>query len=195
MTVPAAFLDRDGTLIEDVDYLTSVSQVRFLPGAAEAVRLLNAADVPAIVVTNQAGVARGFLSEETLLAIHEEILARLARAGAHLAAIYYCPHHPEAGAPPYRRVCDCRKPQPGLILRAARDLGLDVSRSMMVGDASRDVAAGLAAGCGAIYRVGSGAAEDLPLGARSADGLLSAVRHWLAGRGGAPAWTAGFNAS
>ncbi len=188
MSLPAAFLDRDGTLIEDVDYLTSVEKIRILPGAVEAVRLLNAARVPAIVVTNQAGIARGFLNERKLFTVHEAFLARFAAQGAHLAGVYYCPHHPEHGEPPYRRSCACRKPQPGLILSAARDFDLDVGASMMAGDSPRDAGAGRAAGCGAVYAIGAppGAIDPDCRGAyeaaRKAPDLLAAVREWLAGR-------------
>ncbi len=185
MGTPAAFLDRDGTLIEDVDYLTDIGQIRILPGADEAVRRLNAARVPAIVVTNQAGIARGYLTERALFGIHEAFLARFAAAGARIDAVYYCPHHPELGAPPYRKACGCRKPAPGMLARAARDLGVDLARSMMVGDSPRDAGAGHSAGCGAIYYTGGKASETDDIcragldAARRVPDLLSAVTDWL----------------
>lgn len=182
---PAAFLDRDGTLIEDVDYLTDPARIRILPGAAEAVRALNRAGVPAVVVTNQAGVARGFLTERQLLSIHEAVLARFGAEGARLDAVYYCPHHPTVGRPPYLRICGCRKPGPGMLARAARDLGLDLARSMMAGDSPRDAGAGLAAGCQAIYYTGGKTDETDEAcraglaAARRVPDLAAAVADWL----------------
>ncbi|HEY4134066.1 MAG TPA: D-glycero-beta-D-manno-heptose 1,7-bisphosphate 7-phosphatase [Alphaproteobacteria bacterium] len=158
---PAVFLDRDGTIVEDVDYLTRPEQLRLIPGAAAAIRTLNARAVPVVVVTNQSAVARGLLSEDELAAVHGELRARLAAEGARLDAIYYCPHHPE-GSGAYRRDCDCRKPMPGMLRQAARDLGLDLAASAMVGDSVRDLEAGAAAGCRTLIlvRTGHGADEE-----------------------------------
>lgn len=188
MGLSAAFLDRDGTLIEDVDYLTEIARIRILPGAAETVRLLNTARVPVIVVTNQAGVARGYLTERKLLVIHQAFLDRFAAAGARIDAIYYCPHHPELGVPPYRRSCGCRKPAPGMLARAARDFGVDLAASMMVGDSPRDAGAGFAAGCGDVYYTGGKTDEAEPAcragldAARRVPDLLAAVTDWLGRR-------------
>ncbi len=143
---PALFLDRDGTLIDDVDYLVRANQIRLSREAALAVRSANEAGVPVVVVTNQSAIARGMLTEEDLAAIHENLARRLAAHGARVDAFYHCPHHPTEGAPPYRRACDCRKPEPGLFLRAARDLGLDLERSGAIGDSERDVEAARRAG-------------------------------------------------
>jgi len=130
----AVFIDRDGTISEEVGYVNHVSRYRVFPFAAEAVRALNAAGWLAILVTNQAGVARGYFKEELIGEVHKVLTDELERGGARLDAIYYCPHHPTVGEPPYRFDCDCRKPKPGLIQRAAADFRLDLARCWMVGD-------------------------------------------------------------
>jgi D-glycero-D-manno-heptose 1,7-bisphosphate phosphatase len=135
----AVFIDRDGTISEEVGYVNHVSRYRVLPFAAEAVRTLNERGWLAVLVTNQAGVARGYFKEEMIGQVHSVLGEELARGGARLDAVYYCPHHPSVGEPPYRLDCDCRKPKPGLIQRAARELGLDLRRSWMVGDRYSDV--------------------------------------------------------
>ena len=161
----AVFLDRDGTIIEDADYLTNVDQMRLMPGAAEAIRRLNDAGLVTVVVTNQSAVARGMMSERALSAVHEHLRGLLAAHGARVDAIYYCPHHPEIGDAPYRIACDCRKPQPGLLRRAAADLTLSLSDSAVIGDSLRDLEAGDAAGCHTLVlvRTGHGAAEEAAL--------------------------------
>lgn len=143
----AVFLDRDGTLIQHREYLTEITDLQLFDQTWEAVRLLNQNQIPAIVVTNQSAVARGLLSEPGLTAIHSEIQARLQRRGASLDGFYYCPHHPTTGNDPYRTTCSCRKPQPGLILQAANELGLDPLLSFMVGDSGIDIESGRRAGC------------------------------------------------
>jgi D-glycero-D-manno-heptose 1,7-bisphosphate phosphatase len=143
---PAVFVDRDGTLNREVDYLRRVEDLRLLPGTASAVRRLTGAGFAVVVITNQSGVARGLLDAATLDRIHATLERRLAAAGAPLAGVYACPHHPEAGRPPLRRRCRCRKPAAGLVVRAARELRLDVRRSYCVGDGAVDV--GLAAATG-----------------------------------------------
>jgi D-glycero-D-manno-heptose 1,7-bisphosphate phosphatase len=135
---PAVFIDRDGTISEEVGYVNHVSRYRVFPFAAEAVRALNEAGRLAVLVTNQAGVARGYFKEEMVGAVHGVLAAELGRGGARLDAVYYCPHHPSVGEPPYRLDCDCRKPRPGLIRRAAAELGVDLARSWMVGDRYSD---------------------------------------------------------
>ncbi|PYT05227.1 MAG: D,D-heptose 1,7-bisphosphate phosphatase [Acidobacteria bacterium] len=130
----AVFIDRDGTISEEVGYVNHVSRYQVFPFAAEAVRSLNAAGWLAILVTNQAGVARGYFKEELVGEVHKVLTDELERGGARLDAIYYCPHHPNVGEPPYRFDCDCRKPRPGLIHRAAADFRLDLARCWMVGD-------------------------------------------------------------
>jgi D-glycero-D-manno-heptose 1,7-bisphosphate phosphatase len=134
----AVFIDRDGTISEEVGYVNHVTRYRVFPFAAEAVRALKRAGWLAILVTNQAGVARGYFEESLIGEVHKVLAAELERGGARLDAIYYCPHHPTVGEPPYRLDCDCRKPRPGLILRAASDFDLDLSRCWMVGDRYSD---------------------------------------------------------
>jgi histidinol-phosphate phosphatase family protein len=131
---PAAFLDRDGTLIEDRHYLRDPDGVRLLPGAADAVRRLNQAGVAAVLITNQSGIARGLLTEAEYAATATRLNELLRERQAHLDAAYYCPHLPDISGP-----CDCRKPGPLLYQRAARDLGLDLSKSWWIGDRLRDV--------------------------------------------------------
>ncbi len=136
---PAVFIDRDGTLTDEVGYVNHPKRLRLLPRSAEAIRRLNAAGVPAVVVTNQAGIARGYFSADVLDAVHAELRAMLGREGAHLDGVYFCPHHPTEGEPPFRTRCECRKPKPGLLLKAAADLDLDLARSVMVGDKPSDL--------------------------------------------------------
>jgi D-glycero-D-manno-heptose 1,7-bisphosphate phosphatase len=136
---PAVFIDRDGTLTEEVGYVNHPTRLRLLPRSAEAIRRLNAAGIPAVVVTNQAGIARGYFTEDILHATTAELHAQLERAGARLDGMYACTHHPTAGELPFRRQCECRKPKPGLLLQAATDLGLDLTKSVMVGDKASDV--------------------------------------------------------
>ena len=132
-------MDRDGTLTEEVGYVNHPTRLRLLPRSAEAVRRLNAAGIPAVVVTNQAGIARGYFSPDVLEVVNHALLTQLQEAGAHLSGVYVCTHHPSAGAPPYRADCECRKPKPGLLLRAAAELGLDLAASVVVGDKASDL--------------------------------------------------------
>jgi D-glycero-D-manno-heptose 1,7-bisphosphate phosphatase len=147
---PAVFFDRDGTLIDDVGFLKDPAALRMIPGAAEAVRTLNALNIPTCVVSNQSGVARGYIEESDLTAIHARLQDELRRAGAWLDRIEYCPHHPTAGIPPYNIVCECRKPLPGMLHRAASALQLDLRRSYVIGDKTIDVQTGKAVGAAAI---------------------------------------------
>lgn len=139
MKRPAVFIDRDGTISEEVGYVNHPSRFRVFPYAAEAIRILNESGWLAIVITNQAGVARGYFSEDVILKIHEQLRGDLQNGGAQLDAIYYCAHHPSVGEPPYRLDCDCRKPRPGLIQQAARDFDIDIAASWMAGDRYSDV--------------------------------------------------------
>lgn len=150
----AVFLDRDNTIIADMEFSTDRSKVRPLPGALGALRRLQEAGYLLIIVTNQSGVARGRFSEKRLRDFHEYFLRRFARSRVRFAGIYYCPHYAEGKVAEYSIACDCRKPQPGLLLRAAQELGVDLRRSWMVGDRPADIGAGRAAGCRTI-RVGS----------------------------------------
>lgn len=139
MKRPALFMDRDGTISEEVGYVNHPSRYRLFPYTAEAVKLLNDNGWLAIVVTNQAGVARGYFSEDVIRQVHDHVREELQHESARLDAIYYCAHHPSVGEPPYRLDCDCRKPKPGLIQRAAADFEIDLERSWMVGDRYGDI--------------------------------------------------------
>jgi D-glycero-D-manno-heptose 1,7-bisphosphate phosphatase len=147
MANKAVFLDRDGTVMDDPGYLADPAGVKLLPGVDLAIKSLRQAGYKIVVVTNQSGVARGLLSEETLEKIHAELRRKLAEKGAMLDAIYYCPFHPEGSVPQYTKDSDLRKPSPGMLYKAAEELDLDVRASWMIGDAGRDMAAGRAAGC------------------------------------------------
>jgi D-glycero-D-manno-heptose 1,7-bisphosphate phosphatase len=140
------FIDRDGCLIEEAGYINHPSRVRMLPRSPAAVACLNRAGIAAVMATNQAGIARDYFSKETLGAVNAEVERQLDASGARLDALYVCTHHPTAGQPPFRLECECRKPKPGLLLRAAAEMGLDLSRSVMIGDKPSDIGAGQAAG-------------------------------------------------
>jgi D-glycero-D-manno-heptose 1,7-bisphosphate phosphatase len=159
----AVFLDRDGVLIEDVDRLLSPDRLSVLPGAAEALARLGGAGFALVLVTNQPVVARGLCTLDDIDRIHDELDHRLRAAGGPaLDARYVCPHHPDADDSAYRVSCDCRKPRPGMLVRAARELRLDLERSYMVGDRPSDVAAGAAAGCTTV-QVRSGRHDAPPI--------------------------------
>jgi D-glycero-D-manno-heptose 1,7-bisphosphate phosphatase len=136
---PAVFLDRDGTLIEEVGYLDRLDRMALFPWTVDAVRALNCAGLPVVVVTNQAGVARGFFDEPFVGETHRHLTDRLAAGGARVDGYYYCPHHPEAPLAAYRMRCGCRKPFPGMLHQAAGDLAIDLTRSFVVGDRWLDV--------------------------------------------------------
>lgn len=146
--IPAVFLDRDGVLVEDVDLLTAAADFRLLPGVPAALVRLRAAALPLVVVSNQPIVARGLATEADVAGLHKFLETLLVQAGAPCPdGWYFCPHHPKANVPAYRLKCECRKPQPGMLLRAARELGLDLSASFMVGDRITDIIAGARVGC------------------------------------------------
>jgi len=149
MSRRAAFLDRDGVLTREKGYVTSPGQVELLPGAAEGLAALRRAGWVTVVITNQSALGRGLFDEAVLAEIHATLAGKLASADpdARWDALKYCPHHPTEALPPYRLACACRKPKPGMILEAARELDLDLASSWMVGDAERDLLAGKAAGC------------------------------------------------
>ncbi|MBI3491177.1 MAG: HAD family hydrolase [Acidobacteria bacterium] len=181
---PAVFLDRDGTLIEDVGYLDRLDKIAWYPWTIDAVRALNRAGLPVVVVTNQAGVARGFFDETFVDETHRHLSAALAAGGARIDAYYYCPHHPDGKVEAYARRCDCRKPATGLVYRAARDLGLDPARSFVVGDTWLDVGLGRAVGARSILvRTGGGARwEARPQPTLTADAIvdnLAAAASWI----------------
>ncbi len=159
------FLDRDGTVIEDRAYLGTAEDVVLLPGAGEALKALQDGGYPLVLVTNQSGVARGYYPEKIVLAQHDRLRQLLEAFGVRLAAIKYCPHHPDDN-------CHCRKPKPGMLLEAGRELGADFAGSWMIGDSRRDVQAGKTAGCRSIIVGG----EDVPEADSHADGLAEAAR-------------------
>jgi len=147
MASKAVFVDRDRTLMEDPGYISDPSAVKLLPGVELAIKSFQQAGFKTVVVTNQSGVARGLLTEETLEKIHAELRRQLAEKGAHLDAIYYCPYHPEGTVDNYAVDSDLRKPKPGMLLKAAKELDIDLRASWMVGDSPRDIEAGQRAGC------------------------------------------------
>ncbi len=178
---PCVFLDRDGTLLEEGGYLDRIERMRLLPFAIDAVRLLNRAGLLAVVVSNQAGVAHGHFTEAFVQQVHGLLAAQFASGGARLDAFYYCPHLPDARIEAYRLACDCRKPRPGLIMRAAREMGIDLAHSYMVGDQWADVGVGRAAGLHTILvRTGYGPTveaqpRDGVTAHEATDNLMSAV--------------------
>jgi D-glycero-D-manno-heptose 1,7-bisphosphate phosphatase len=136
---PAVFLDRDGTLNEEVGYVNHLARLHLIPGAAAAVRLINQSGFKAVVVTNQSGVARGYFPESLVWEVHEVIERRLREEEAYLDRIYYCPHLPRGAVKPYNVECECRKPKDGMLRQAAKELGIDLGRSYVVGDRLKDV--------------------------------------------------------
>jgi D-glycero-D-manno-heptose 1,7-bisphosphate phosphatase len=157
----AVFLDRDGTVNEEVGYLTDLSRLRLIAGAGAAIKRLNREGYKVILVTNQSGVARGYFPESLVHEAHERLTSLLHEEGAVLDGIYYCPHHPTAGNSKYTMACDCRKPGTGLIDEAAMDFDIDINRSFMIGDKWSDVELAQRAGVHAIL-VMSGFAPDDP---------------------------------
>ena len=158
MARPAVFLDRDGTMIEDVSYLVRASDVRWYPYTLEAIALFNRAGFLVVVTTNQSAVGRGYLTEAELGTIHEAMDRHVSAGGARIDAWLYCPHHPTADLEPYRVDCDCRKPQPGLIRQACERFEIDLSRSFGIGDKTADVEAARRAGArGVLVETGYGA--------------------------------------
>lgn len=185
----ALFLDRDGVIVEEVHYLSDPAQLSLIPGSAEAISHLNRNGIPVIIVTNQSGIARGYYPPSRVDEIHGRLSSLLAVHGAHIDRYYYCPHHPTEGFGPYLGSCECRKPRPGMLLKAAAELGLDLSRSYMVGDKLSDLEAGVNAGCRAILvRTGCGRvvscslnnAEEL-VNIHVADDLFEAVMFCVTG--------------
>jgi D-glycero-D-manno-heptose 1,7-bisphosphate phosphatase len=135
----AVFMDRDGTISEEIGYVNHVSRFRVFDYSAKAISLLNQKGWLAVLVTNQAGVARGYFTENLIGEVHAKLEGALAEGGSHLDAIYYCAHHPSVGDAPYRTDCGCRKPKPGLIHRASEELDIDLAQSWMIGDRYSDI--------------------------------------------------------
>ncbi len=186
---PAIFLDRDGVLIRDVGYLADVAQIEVLPTVPLALQEIAAAGFARVVVTNQAGVARGFFPESRIAEVHAQLDTLFQAAGVAIDGYFYCPHHPREGQEPYRRTCDCRKPRPGLLLQGARELQLDLGQSFLIGDKLSDLEAGAAAGCRTVLvRTGYGTHYEPQTVTREselrllgvADTLLAAVRLCIA---------------
>lgn len=153
----AVFLDRDGTINEEVGYLDNLDKLKVIPAAFEAIRLINKSKMKVVVISNQAGVAKGLFSEEFVKKTNDYLREILNRQGARINSFYYCPHHPTDGEEPYRQVCDCRKPAPGMLLKAAQELDIDLKASYMVGDRFFDIAAARNAGVkGILVKTGYG---------------------------------------
>jgi D,D-heptose 1,7-bisphosphate phosphatase len=154
----AIFLDRDGTINEEVGYIVRLDQIVMIPSAYEAIRLIRQSGRMAVVITNQAAIAKGHATEEFVRKTHDHMQELLKTQEVLLDAFYYCPHHPTEGAFPYRKICSCRKPAPGLFLQAAREMNIDLSSSYMIGDRYRDMEAAHAAGVkGVLVKTGYGA--------------------------------------
>jgi D-glycero-D-manno-heptose 1,7-bisphosphate phosphatase len=161
---PAVFLDRDGTINEEMGYLNHIDRFRIFPCAPTAIRKLNEAKLPSILTTNQGGVARGYFPESLVHEIHARLQEELASCQARLDAIYYCPHHPEGKVEAYRQKCECRKPTPGMLHRAARELNIDLSSSFMVSDRYQDLSMAFKVGArGVLVMTGYGRGEHLYL--------------------------------
>jgi len=161
---PAVFFDRDGTICEEVGYLSSPDQLVLIEGAAEGIRDLNSAGILVVITTNQSGVARGYFPEDVVEAVHERMRKLLSAQGARVDAIYYCPHHPEGIVGALRIDCQCRKPKPGMIHRAAAELPVDLASSYVVGDKLSDIEFGQSAGLKAVLvRTGYGREEEKKL--------------------------------
>ena len=157
----AVFLDRDGTIIEEVGYLDRPERVEFFPWTIDAIRVLNRAGLAVVLVSNQSGIARGFFTEAVVEDVHRRIFEMLAAGGARIDAYYYCPHHPDGRIPDLAKVCDCRKPARGLVDRAVIEFGVDPQRSFVVGDRWLDVGLARAVGAkGVLVRTGYGESEE-----------------------------------
>ncbi len=179
----AVFLDRDGTVNQERDYLFRPEEFVFVPGAPAAIRLLKETGFLVVVVTNQSGIARGYYDEAAMHRLHRHMDGLLAREGAAVDAYYFCPHHPDGTVERYRTVCACRKPLPGMLLQAATEHRIDLFASFIIGDKLVDVEAGRAAGCRPVLvETGYGATEkarlttDVPVFASIVE-----AAHWIAG--------------
>lgn len=168
---PAIFFDRDGTLCRDIPYCSCPEDLVLMPDAVQAIRTANSQGCKAVVITNQSGIARGYFSIQDLEKIHQKLLGLLAQEGVHLDGIYCCPHHPD-------EYCQCRKPKPGLFLRAAAELHIDLSSSYMIGDSLKDIQAGKNAGCRTILVRMKVPATPVTIPDYEATDLTSALR-WI----------------
>ena len=153
----AIFLDRDGVINEEVGYLDSLNKLKVIPSAYEAIRLINESGMKAVVISNQAGVARGLITEEFVKKTNNYLQIMLRERGVYINKFYYCPHHPSEGEEPYRQICDCRKPAPGMFLTAAKDLNINLELSYMIGDRFLDMEAAKKVGIkGVLVKTGYG---------------------------------------
>lgn len=178
---PAAFIDRDGVINRERHYVHRIEDFELLPGVAEGLGMLRDQGYVLVVVTNQAGIARGLYSEQDFQQLTAHMHRVLNDAGASVDAVYHCPHHPTAGQGDLARACSCRKPEPGMLLQAASDLQLDLRRSVLIGDKGSDIQAGRRAGLASCVLVRSGHAvteEDVRGSDACVDGLLEAAQ-WL----------------
>jgi D-glycero-D-manno-heptose 1,7-bisphosphate phosphatase len=171
----AIFLDRDGTINVDKAYLYKISDFEFMPGAREALLLLQEAGYRLVVITNQSGIARGYYREEDLSVLHNWLLRTLDREGIHISGIYYCPHHPQGKIDRYRMECDCRKPRLGLFFRASLELNIDLSLSVAIGDRMRDLQICKTHGCRGYLLGGEDREASLPVNIKRAVDLLAAA--------------------
>jgi D-glycero-D-manno-heptose 1,7-bisphosphate phosphatase len=180
---PAVFLDRDGTLVEDVGFLDTLDKLLLYPWTIDTVRAFNRAGLAVVVITNQSGIARGYFGEDFVEETHRLLSFRLAAGGARIDAYYYCPHHPDGIVTAYARACDCRKPGRALVDRAAEDFDLDPARSFVVGDKWIDVGLARAVGArGILVRSGTGATEIRRGPDQNADAIvdnLAAAASWI----------------
>ncbi len=192
MSRPAVFLDRDGTLVEEHPYLHDPERVALLPGTTAALARLARAGFALVLVTNQAGVARGLYGEEAVELVHRRLRELLAAGGVALDGVYYCPHHPDGLVAAYARGCGCRKPAPGMLRAAARDLDLDLAASSLVGNDPVDVGAARAAGAAPLFvTTGQAMGRPAPRGVRAFPSLAAAADAVLAsGQAGPPPWAA-----
>jgi len=180
----AVFLDRDGTIIEEVGYLDRPERVEFFPWTIDAIRVLNQAGLAVVLVSNQSGIARGFFTDAVVDEVHGRMAEMLASGGARIDAYYYCPHHPDGSVPELAKVCDCRKPARGLVDRAVTDFGVDPRRSFVVGDRWLDVGLARTVGAkGVLVRTGYGDSEERkPRSDLKADAIvdnLIAASSWI----------------
>jgi D-glycero-D-manno-heptose 1,7-bisphosphate phosphatase len=189
---PAVFLDRDGTMVHDVGYLSRLEDLQWFPWTIEAVRLLHRAGFLVCVTTNQSGIALGFCTDAFVRRVHEEMSAAIEAAGARIDGWFYCPHHPQAAIDALRTECECRKPRPGLVRQAQERFDIDLTRSFVIGDKSADVGLAEAVGArGILVRTGYGESElvrhngHMPGSVHIATDLLAAVT-WILAEAGHP---------
>lgn len=178
---PGVFLDRDGVLIREMHYLSRPRQVRLLVGVADALVRLRKEGFKLVVISNQSGIARGYMSRQDVRAVHRRLRHLLSAAGARLDAIYYCPHYPQSKIARYRRVCLCRKPSTGMVRMAVRRLKIDIKKSFLVGDKTSDILTARRAGCRAILvKTGYGGRDgEYLVQPHKVSDNLAAAAHWI----------------